>query len=281
MGDKIPSYTSAIMKDCDMFYFFDPHSRSFEGLPISNGLATVTIHDSLTDIVKFIYHMSGLLFQDAIGSFIPFEVQKVSTSVISDSDTDWSGFSELSEGEVSCRLHIAHEKMTEALTMNVSTPSCTSDSDDTDSYSVDSLYFDKNKGSETLKTFDQNDSLNSIPNLNSTYIDVYVTQDSNVQSNSNLFSSVDVDDCNDKNGFDGDDEFDGSDYEYDSNEENVDKSNVDDDAIDYYDDDDNIPLSHLARIQNKNVEHKNKNGATNVSNKSEKRKARKRTRNTD
>ena len=112
----VDCYTMAVMK-FDCFYVFDSHSRDEFGISNPDGVATVTRHKTLHDICIFIQNLSNSLFLESDNKV--FEITHVKltskTNTVSygnteySSSSEFSGFSEMSEGEISCRMFIAHE----------------------------------------------------------------------------------------------------------------------------------------------------------------------------
>ena len=115
MGTSEPCYTSAIFKCEEQYYFFDSHSRNDVGMLSPEGKACVTIHTNTENLCVFIRNLAATL---NLKGNVPFEIAafkdtrgSVSLENSSDSDTesDFSGFEPISEGEYSCRLFLAEE----------------------------------------------------------------------------------------------------------------------------------------------------------------------------
>ncbi|WAQ94760.1 hypothetical protein MAR_007231 [Mya arenaria] len=102
MGKSLPSYSSTIMYDTAQYYLFDPHSRNEAGMPTSDCCAALSVHRDLDR------HLSAMF--DNLKD-IPFEVAEI--SVIEDNTdrdiSDFEGFSEVSDGDLACRLYLAQE----------------------------------------------------------------------------------------------------------------------------------------------------------------------------
>ncbi|KAH3816216.1 hypothetical protein DPMN_117728 [Dreissena polymorpha] len=110
MGSGTPSYSTAIIHDQDKYYMFDPHSRNDAVMPSPDDTAVVSIHKSLSDLCLFIRHLSASIDKS---KNIPFEA--VSVTVLPDNtmmvESDFEGFSDsdVSDGDLSCRLFMAQE----------------------------------------------------------------------------------------------------------------------------------------------------------------------------
>lgn len=103
MGIATPGYSSAVLCYFGKFYVFDPHSRTEAGMPAPNGLAVLTVHKNLEALCLFLRHLPASVEQT---KNIPFEVAEVSvvidnTGVV---ESDFDGFSYVSDGELTCRL---------------------------------------------------------------------------------------------------------------------------------------------------------------------------------
>jgi hypothetical protein len=108
MGNSEPYYTSAIFMCEQRYFFFDPHSRSDVGMLKPDGKACITIHNSVRNLCDFIKHLAASL---NLKGKICFEmaVFKESSSLETSSDSDFSGFDPVSDGEYCCKLFIAEE----------------------------------------------------------------------------------------------------------------------------------------------------------------------------
>ena len=113
MGHKLPSYSAAILKEDQKFYFFDPHSRNDCGMGIADGNATLTYHKNIEQLSLFIQHLAASL---KLCGVIPYEIACFKSETFSnvcssisfiDSESEFSGFEEISEGEYTCRLYLA------------------------------------------------------------------------------------------------------------------------------------------------------------------------------
>ncbi|GFR71718.1 hypothetical protein ElyMa_005686400 [Elysia marginata] len=68
---------SAIIKDENNFYIFDPHNRSVDGMACSEGVAVLTTHRSLQEVKEFLLSLAC-----SIGhSPCPFELTLVSVAI--------------------------------------------------------------------------------------------------------------------------------------------------------------------------------------------------------
>lgn len=112
----VQCYTVAVIK-ADRYYVFDSHSRSETGLCHPNGTAVLTQHADVPELFKFILHLSTSLgCKDHKET--PFELNIVTVTHVSDpesSDSDFEGFSEISEGEYTCQTFINQENLREKL----------------------------------------------------------------------------------------------------------------------------------------------------------------------
>ena len=111
MGNNVPAYTKAIVK-YEKINFFDPHSRDHDDISVSDGFATLTVHDTLDHLIGFIGRLADSLFVNSYD--VPFEIRKVHflpnvDEICSDVDSEWSGFSD----DAVCRLYLAYEQLTE------------------------------------------------------------------------------------------------------------------------------------------------------------------------
>ena len=117
-------YTIAIIKHTQYFYVFDPHSRNDCGMAVPDGKAVLVRHDSFKELCTFLMHLCATLFKIS-NKKVFFEVNHVSISplkLFKESSTDiqhsstcseFSGFSELSEGEYSCKMYMLSERQKE------------------------------------------------------------------------------------------------------------------------------------------------------------------------
>ncbi|XP_052221584.1 uncharacterized protein LOC127838063 isoform X2 [Dreissena polymorpha] len=107
IGNKSPTYASAIIKNNESFFFFDPHSRNDSGMCAADGKATLTKHKSLADLCLFTRHLCASIFKNVN---IQFEIRGInvidisgleeSDSFESSSESDFSGFDYVSEAEL-------------------------------------------------------------------------------------------------------------------------------------------------------------------------------------
>ena len=134
MGQCSPSYTCAIIRNPSEFYFFDPHSRADTGMVTADGLATLTVHKHTQSLSLFIKHLAASMGNAGDG---PFEIAKITVTekeIASDSESDFSGYSTLSEGDVACKLFLAEE-----IKNSVVDPSDVSDASSISSFDTSSI----------------------------------------------------------------------------------------------------------------------------------------------
>ena len=109
-------YTVAIIRYGNMFYIFDSHSRSECGMPCPDSKAILTGHSNLSSLMLFIRHLCSKLFSNCTQYFevthIAFqEIQSLPTMNESNtSSSEFSGFSDMSDGEYACRLFLIQER---------------------------------------------------------------------------------------------------------------------------------------------------------------------------
>ena len=121
MGNRVPYYTSATLKCGQECWVFDSHIRNDIGLSCSEGKACLTFHKNKTDLCKFINELSASL---ALSDNSVFEMSSVVPSVSDNlsslqvnsfewetSESEFSGFEAMSEGEYTCRMYLAQELM--------------------------------------------------------------------------------------------------------------------------------------------------------------------------
>ena len=149
MGLTNPSYSSAILKNKSTLHFFDSHSRDEYGMMSPDGKATMTKHNNVESLAKFIKDLASSLKLTSYGA-VPFEVaclQGYSLQSFNDhhqyinesgdhfqynhsndsniSDSEFSGFESISDGEYTCRLYLATAQPENLTDSNIS--SCSSD----------------------------------------------------------------------------------------------------------------------------------------------------------
>ncbi|XP_053395869.1 uncharacterized protein LOC128556009 [Mercenaria mercenaria] len=115
IGQSNPSYSCSLIRRNEKYYFFDPHSRNEVGMPVPDGYATLTVHTTASAVCLFVRHLSAMLFQTI--SNVQFEISPVqvfvSSSLTSEfgdlSDGSFDGFSDVSEGEITCKLYMLHD----------------------------------------------------------------------------------------------------------------------------------------------------------------------------
>ncbi|XP_052278769.1 uncharacterized protein LOC127877153 [Dreissena polymorpha] len=242
IGQSMPAYSMAIIKDANSYFVFDPHSRNEVGMLSSSGAATMTIHKDILAVKLFLQHLAASLKL----AETPFEVAKLLNQCgVSDSDTDseFSGFSAISEGEYTCKLYLAHDASHFLSDMSdvsdVSEMYCVEETD------LDSISIIQDSDVENLNESDV--FLNKI-NLEIfqefSFSDdakddrVVETNDANMEKNNDNANAADDEDDEQDDSFD----YDGSkdpDYVLDSD----DNDNDDDDDDD--NDDDDVPLINL------------------------------------
>ena len=104
MGNGNPCYFSAVMKQEDSYYFFYPHSRTDCGMRAPDGFESLSSHKNIQILCLFIKHLAASLEEKGR---VPFELTRLEPCK-PDNDTssgsEFSGFSELLEGEYTCKL---------------------------------------------------------------------------------------------------------------------------------------------------------------------------------
>lgn len=121
MGNCEPCYSCAIIQEEGQLYFYDPHSRSSEGMPVSDGFAALTFHQNIEVLVTFIKCLANSLSPN--GGDMTFEMVELAQSpsgTVSDSSTEFSGFSYQSEGDITCQLYLAEERVKKVMEEDVS-----------------------------------------------------------------------------------------------------------------------------------------------------------------
>ena len=125
MGSSSPAYTCGIIADNYLdtykYYVFDPHSRDVNGLSCPDGTAVLTSHLT-SNINQFIFDLSKSL---NISSASPFEctpamlisVDNSDANHDCDSDSTFSGFSEINNLEFDQRLSRLYEKVDKYMNM--------------------------------------------------------------------------------------------------------------------------------------------------------------------
>ena len=167
VGNSSPSYSCAILRENSNYFLYDPHSRSEAGMATADGCAILTEHTSLWAICLFIQHLSASLSKVRD---LPFEIAKVNVLVDtskSDQMDVFEGFSdsEVSDGEVSCRMYMMQNIVSDVSVSDVSSVN----SDDI-----------------------------SIPNVNSAYCsDAFMSDVSSICSDDMIFNDVNLDQLND------------------------------------------------------------------------------------
>jgi hypothetical protein len=114
----IDCYTMCVMNFDNTYYMFDSHSRNDCGMSSPDGTATMTSHNTLDALCSFIKHLCATLFTEIKDKL--FEVThiaiKSAPEVLYDSEeSEFEGFSEVSDGEYACTLYIANELTKAAL----------------------------------------------------------------------------------------------------------------------------------------------------------------------
>ena len=237
MGNTMPCYTSAIVKDDNQFYFFDSHSRSDTGMLAPDGAACMTVHRNLDDLCLFIRHLASTL---KLTSPIPFEAANLLETLKvpsepSSSDSDFSGFDIVSDGEYTCKLYLADEKVKSARDN-----SCDSDSSQ---YELDSSELSQGvQGIDDSALFMDNIDTECLSHVNDT-----------------CFGDVDDDGCNDDDGCENDDDGDveddgcNDDGGCDDDVEDDDDKDEDYNADESFDssDSEDMPLAKLKKLKSK------------------------------
>ncbi|XP_052218286.1 uncharacterized protein LOC127835889 isoform X3 [Dreissena polymorpha] len=127
MGFEPPAYTSAIVFHKQQFYFFDPHSRSETGMCTPDGFSTMTVHKSVDSLCRFIQHLAASIFHGSCQD-TPFEATQLVVAEntedtqklnfthedSTDAESEFSGFSSQSEGDLVCRLFLAQESLNDS-----------------------------------------------------------------------------------------------------------------------------------------------------------------------
>ena len=144
MGNTAPCYTCAIIKNEGQYYFVDSHSRGETGMLSPDGTACMTVHKNSNDLCLFIRHLASSL---KLIKPIPFEIANVEHQNLSEygsSDSDFSGFDPISDGEYTCKLYLAQEKVEFALKCNDLSEICSlSDSSDNSNMELHSSELDE------------------------------------------------------------------------------------------------------------------------------------------
>ena len=98
--------TTAIIKEY-MFHVFDPHSRDSRGKMKVDGTAVLTSYADTQSLISFLETFAEYLGDTEC---VPFEGTTVNlTEMKNISDSEFEGFSEMSDGEYSCILQIIKE----------------------------------------------------------------------------------------------------------------------------------------------------------------------------
>jgi len=115
MGKCTPTYATAIYKENDTYYLFDPQSRNDSGMASFDAAATLSGHKSSKDLCLFIRHLFSSIFRTFD---IQYQINALcvsDTTGIEDSDfessssSNFSGFEVVSEGEIRrARNRISH-----------------------------------------------------------------------------------------------------------------------------------------------------------------------------
>ena len=111
----------------------DSHSRNECGIPCAEGKAVLTGHSSLNNLISFVRHLASVILPSREECF---EITHVLLTkkwfwldCFSDFESEFSGFSTMSEGEYACKLCLIEELKNQILFE--SELSFISDSDDT------------------------------------------------------------------------------------------------------------------------------------------------------
>ena len=92
MGNSVPCYTTAVMRDENQYYLFDSHSRGDMGLLKPDGAACLTVHQNIDELCIFVRDLAASLkLQDPV----PFELASILTQQYSsDCDSNFGGFAQ-------------------------------------------------------------------------------------------------------------------------------------------------------------------------------------------
>ena len=166
MGRHVPFYTTAIMHCDGQYFFFDSHSRGCNGLSCPDGKACLSSFIDLKTLCCFIQDLakSLLLDQSCLFEATPFKpVFKTDSCSDSESksESDFSGFDSMSEGEYACRMFIAEELVTKAINASPSLSEVSSVSDldnfsDLDSSIIENGIADTENSFSFLQNIDEN-----------------------------------------------------------------------------------------------------------------------------
>ncbi|WAR30782.1 hypothetical protein MAR_033324, partial [Mya arenaria] len=121
VGNTEPCYSTSILKNDDSYFLFDSHSRGDNGMLCVDGSACLTQHPDTSTLCTFIQHLAGSLHLEPS---VPFELaamtlpsnQQISDPNFdsSDSNSTFSYFDPVSDGEYTCKLFMANEVITKA-----------------------------------------------------------------------------------------------------------------------------------------------------------------------
>ena len=109
----IGCYTVAILQHEKIYYVFDSHSRNDCRMSTPEGTAVLICHRSVNELCLYFKHLAASLFENANIKFLRLLslLLKVTTqSPLSPSSTEFSGFSETTDGECTCRMFLIEEE---------------------------------------------------------------------------------------------------------------------------------------------------------------------------
>ena len=164
MGNSVPCYTTAVMRDENQYYLFDSHSRGDMGLLKPDGAACLTVHQNIDELCIFVHDLAASLkLQDPV----PFELASILTQQYSsDCDSNFGGFGMedfVSDGEYACRSYVAVENIETACneTYSDDVSPITSDTENSDKLNTSEL-------SQCVKGI--NDSATFINNIDTEFL---------------------------------------------------------------------------------------------------------------
>ena len=186
VGHSTPSYSCGVLYEDNTFFLFDPHSRSDTGMSTPDGFAIMTEHASVNPLTLFIRHLSATLSE---ARDLPFEIAELNALVDSSKELDeFDGFSEVSEGEVSCLIYMAQDMSDVSISTVssvVSEDPILSDIDIEQQLHNDSIF---------IQSFDDNIFAN-VDCSNSNCSDGEVESEEQPPNDTNLINEMQSDDC--------------------------------------------------------------------------------------
>lgn len=106
----IKCYTTAIIRENDMYYVFDPHSSNIDGMIATDGKALLKSHSNFENLIQFLEKFSSSL-GDTENECIPFEATHVDIVTCTNESDDFEGFSDMSDKEHACMLQIIKDNL--------------------------------------------------------------------------------------------------------------------------------------------------------------------------